>query len=285
MLGRRKGYEVMSKAIKQKPFLFFLLFTFLISCIAGFPTVFIPGKFEGLAYLSNFGPALGALIVVDIAEGLDGVKKLIRSLFQWRVKYVWYLAVLLGPALTMVFAVLLYNAFIGNGSAQSLNDWLSAFPQHLIVIVSVFIFMMVGIWGEEIGWRGFALPKLQKAYHPLLASLILGAIWAVWHLPLFFIEGSPQAQIGMPYFFLATLGYSILYSWIYNGSRESLFMIWLLHSMNNATVSYIMLFFKPLINEPVFSLAVLGLFDILVILLTKFTLLYQEEVEGIIYGK
>lgn len=268
---------MVKEAIKQKPILFFLIFTFTISWITGFPTVFVPGKFEGLAYLSDFGPAIGALIVVGIAEGSGGVKSLVRSLFQWRVSFVWYLVVLLGPALTMVTAVLLYNMFAGNGSAQNLDRWLSILPQHLLVIVSLFLFMMVGIWGEEVGWRGFALPKLQKKYHPLLASLILGAIWAIWHLPLFFIEGSPQAHMGMTYFFLATLGYSILYSWIYNGSKESLFMIWLLHSANNATVSYTMLFFNPLINEPVFSLAVLAFFDVLVILFTKFTLLYQRE--------
>ena len=267
----------MNKAIKQRPFLFFLIFTFAISFITGFPTVFVPGKFEVLAYLSNFGPALGALIVVGFAEGSDGIKSLIRSLFQWRVNFVWYLVVLLGPALTMVTAVLLYNMFGGSGSVPNLNDWISILPQHLLVILSLFLFMMVGIWGEEIGWRGFALPKLQEKYHPLLASLIVGAVWAIWHLPLFFIEDSPQAQMGMTYFFLATLGYSILYTWIYNGSKESLFMIWLLHSANNATVSYTMLFFKPLTNEPVFSLAVLGLFDALVILFTKFNLLYQRE--------
>jgi membrane protease YdiL (CAAX protease family) len=267
----------MRKAIQQKPFLFFLIFTFAISFITGFPTVFVPGKFEVLSYLSNFGPALGALIVVGVAEGTDGIKNLVRSLFQWRVSFVWYLVVLLGPALTMVTAVLFYNIFGGNGSAQNLDNWLSILPQHLIVIISLFLFMMVGIWGEEIGWRGFALPKLQKAYHPLLASLILGVIWAIWHLPAFFIENSQQAQLGMTYFFLATLGYSILYSWVYNGSKESLFMIWLLHSANNATVSYTMLFFKPLTNEPVFSLAVLGLFDALVILFTRFNLLYQRE--------
>ena len=180
----------------------------------------------------------------------------------------------------MLTAVIFYYVFTGKGSVQSFTEWFSAFPQHLLMVVSLFIFMMIGIWGEEIGWRGFALPKLQEKYHPLLASLILGAIWAIWHLPLFFLEGSQQAQQGMTFFFLATLGYSILYSWIYNGSGESLFMIWLLHSINNATVSYTTLFFKPLIKEPIFSLAVLGFFDLLVVLFTKSNLLYQREMEG-----
>jgi len=277
------GYDekitVMSKAIKQNPFFFFLLFTFSISWIAGFPSVIVQGKFGGLAYLANFGPALGALIVVGTIEGADGIKKLIQSLFQWRVKFVWYLVVLLGPALTMAVAVavLFYNIFTGDGSSQDFNSWTSDFPQHLIVIGALFLFMMVGTWGEEVGWRGLALPRLQEAYHPLLASLILGAIWAIWHLPAFFVEGSQQSQLGMPYFFFATLGYSILYSWIYNGTRESLFMIWLLHSANNATVSYTMLFFEPLTREPIFSLAVLGFFDLVVIIFSKSTLRYQKN--------
>jgi uncharacterized protein len=272
----------MKKTVEHNPFLFFLIFTFSISWITGFPTVFVPGKFEGLSYLSNFGPALAALIVVGIAEGSNGIKKLIQSLFQWRVKFVWYLVVLLGPAVTMAVTVLFYNIFAGDNSSQYFNGWISDFPQHLIVIGALFFFMMVGIWGEEVGWRGFALPRLQQAYHPLLASLMLGAIWAIWHLPAFFMEGSQQSQLGMPYFFFATLGYSILYSWIYNGTKESLFMIWLLHSANNATVSYTMLFFKPLTNEPVFSLAVLAFFNVLVIIFTKSTLLYKREAEGII---
>jgi hypothetical protein len=74
----------MKKTVEHNPFLFFLIFTFSISWITGFPTVFVPGKFEGLSYLSNFGPALAALIVVGIAEGSNGIKKLIQSLFQWR---------------------------------------------------------------------------------------------------------------------------------------------------------------------------------------------------------
>ena len=64
----------MKNAIKQRPFLFFVIFTFAISWITGFPTVFVPEKFEGLAFLSNFGPAVGALIVVGVVEGFDGVK-------------------------------------------------------------------------------------------------------------------------------------------------------------------------------------------------------------------
>jgi len=138
----------MKKAINQRPFLFFLIFTFAISFGTGFPTMVVPGKFEGLLYFSDFRPAIGALIVVGIAEGSDGIRSLIRSLFQWRVNFVWYLVVLLGPALTMVTAVLLYNVLGKNGSVPNLNEWISILPQHLLVILSLFLFMM-GVFGER----------------------------------------------------------------------------------------------------------------------------------------
>lgn len=275
--GRGNNLNAMKKAIQQNPFLFFLLFTFAFSWLTSLPALLVKGEFGALAFLASFGPAIGALIVIGAAEGSDRIKRLVQSLFQWRVKFSWYLAVLLGPALMMAVAIFLYNVLDNEGASQNFAGGLSIFPQHILVILSLFLFMLFSVWGEEVGWRGFALLKLQETYHPLLASAILGAIWAAWHLPLFFMEGSPQSQMGIPYFFFATLGYSILYTWVFNGAEESLLIVCLLHAANNTTVSYTMLFFKPLIHEPLFSLTVLGLFDLLIILGTKSTLLYQKR--------
>jgi membrane protease YdiL (CAAX protease family) len=268
----------MITTMKNNPLVWFFVFAFAFSWIPGFPAVIFPGKYGGLAFFSAFGPALAALLVGGMTEGADGIKKLLQSLFQWRVKWIWYLIVLFGPTLTMAVAILLYTVWNRSFSLQGIAGALSQFPQHVTALVLFFLFIFAGIWGEEIGWRGFALPRLQGQYHPVLASLLLGAIWAVWHLPLFFTEGSVHIQMGFPFFFFATLGYSILYSWIFNGTKESVFMMCMLHAANNATVTYSMIFFKPLITEPVFALSVLALFDVLVILLTRSTLLYQKKV-------
>ncbi|MFZ5819095.1 MAG: CPBP family intramembrane glutamic endopeptidase [Chloroflexota bacterium] len=120
------------------------------------------------------------------------------------------------------------------------------------------------------------MPGLQSKYHPILASVILGVLWGAWHLPLFWIEGSAQQSMSVQFFILATVGYSILYTWIYNGARGSLLVMCLFHAANNTTVSYTMLFFKPIIQEPLFSLAVLGSFDLLVIIVTGSRLLLQS---------
>ena len=272
-----KGYSItMTTKIKNNPLVWFFLLTFIFSWLSGFPAALFPEKYGGLAFLSDFGPALAAFMVAGVAEGSDGIKSLLRSLFQWRVKWVWYLIVLFGPTITMTVAILLYTIWNRSFSLQGIGGSLALFPQHALTLVLVSLFLFVSIWGEEIGWRGFALPKLQGEYHPIWASLILGAIWAVWHLPLFFTEGSVHAQMGFPFFFLATLGYSILYSWIYNGTGESVFMMCMLHAVNNATVTYTSLFFEPVITEPIFALSVLALFDALVILLSKSTLLYRK---------
>lgn len=262
---------------KSKSLIWFFLLAMALSWFPGFLAALVPEKYGGLAFFSTFGPALAALIVAAVAEGAAGIKKLLRALFQWQVKLIWYLIVLLGPAVMMVAVFLLYSPFHHGASLPDLSKWFSTLSQQAFALVVIFLFMWFTVCGEEIGWRGFALPKLQRAYHPLLASLILGAIWGVWHLPLFFTKDSMQSQMGFSYFFFATLGYSILYSWIYNGAKESVWIISLFHAANNTTVTYTMLFFKPLVHEPVFSLIVLGLFDLLVILLSKGTLLYQKE--------
>lgn len=263
--------------IKNKPLVWFFLFAFVLSWLPGFPAALSPEKYGGLAFLSTFGPALAAFLVGGVTEGSDGIKNLLRSLFRWRVKWVWYLIVLFGPTLTMAVVIFLYTIWNRSFSLQGVGNSLALFPQHAMALMLVSLFMFVSIWGEEIGWRGFALPKLQGQYHPILASLILGAIWAVWHLPLFFTVGAVHTQMGFSYFFFATLGYSILYSWIYNGTKESVFMMCMLHAVNNATVTYSMIFFEPLITEPIFALSVLALFDMIVIILSKSTLLYQKR--------
>jgi len=267
----------MRALIRNNSLICFFVLAFIFSWVPGFSAALLPEKYGGLAFLSTFGPALSALLVAGIVDGADGIKKLLQSLFQWRVKWTWYLVVLGGPTVMMVSAILLYSLWNHSFSFQNIGDWLLHFPEHVTALVLVFLFMFAAIWGEEIGWRGFALPGLQQAYHPLLASLILGAVWAVWHLPLFFTRGSVQSQMGFAYFLFATLGYSILYSWIYNGTGESLLMMCMLHAANNATVTYTMLFFAPLTREPIFSLLVLALFNGIVIVISKSTLLYRNK--------
>jgi membrane protease YdiL (CAAX protease family) len=184
--------------------------------------------------------------------------------------------VLLGPAFMMAGFILLYPLLGKGAGIHNADGILSMIGSLALAAFAVFIYQFLFLWGEEIGWRGYALPKLQEKYHPLVASVILGVLWGFWHLPSFFTAGSIHEGMSLPFFVLATVGYSILYTWVYNGTGGSLLLTCLLHAANNTTVSFTMVFFKPIVGEPVFSLAVLALFDLLVIAVAGPRLAYRK---------
>lgn len=254
--------------IKRYPLITFFIMAFGISWLFGAPAAIFPNWPGLLIFFTGFGPVASAIIVVACVEGKNGVLKLVAPLFQWRVGVRWYLVVLLGPALTMGTSIFLYRLLGRESGMLETGPLFSILGSNFLALVILFIFQLMIVWGEEVGWRGYALPKLQAKFHPLIASIILGLLWGLWHLPSFWIAGSVHQSMSVGFFVLATVGYSILYTWIYNGTQGSLWMMCLLHAANNTTVSTSMLFFKPITEDPVFSLAVLGLFNLLVIIIS-----------------
>jgi len=267
----------MAKLVRRHPVIAFFSLAYGVSWIFGAPAAVFPDWPGVLTLLTDLGPAVAAIIVVGLVEGENGIRRLLSPLKKWRVGIQWYLFVLLGPALMMVSAIYLYQV-LGEGSDVSDSGrLLSMTGRYFGALLMIFIFQFVIIWGEEIGWRGYALPRLQTNYHPILASVILGILWGFWHLPSFWIEGSVHQKMSVTFFVLASVGYSVLYTWIYNGTGGSLLLIGMLHAANNTTVSYTMLFFAPILEEPVFSLAVLGVFNLLVIIIAGPKLLWRPD--------
>jgi hypothetical protein len=103
-----------------------------------------------------------------------------------------------------------------------------------VVVISVYMLIQVGI-GEEIGWRGYALPKLQASYSALVSSLVLGVIWFLWHLPLFFTAGTSYSNTPLWVFLVFLLPFSILISWVFNSTGGSVLMVMILHAVMNAS--------------------------------------------------
>ena len=148
-----------------------------------------------------------------------------RRLVQWRISPRWY-AIVLALPLSIVPIALLVNTNVFGGAAL---DWSKA-PPPLMVVVFFALFMFVPFTaplGEEIGWRGFALPRLLTQRSALTASLILAAIWAPWHLPTIFAD--PDARPLVP-FLLAFPSLSILFTWVFLHTRGSLFVAVLFHA-------------------------------------------------------
>jgi membrane protease YdiL (CAAX protease family) len=146
------------------------------------------------------------------------------------VSPVWYAVALLGWGAVDGVLVLL-NVLAGGAvpPAPPLSTWLSL-PAVFLVTA-----LLRGGLDEEVGWRGLALPRLQARYGALPASLLLGLIWAAWHLPLWFIPGQGQAEQSFPVFVLSVLLLSVVLAWLYNSTGGSLLIVVLAHAANNVT--------------------------------------------------
>ncbi len=182
-------------------------------------------------FLGAFGPMVAAVIVTAQESGRAGLRSLLSRIVRWRVAPIWYGVALLGPIVLALSGMALHVVL--GGQSPNLPAMIGALPT--VLAISVYMFIQVGI-GEEIGWRGYALPKLQSGYNALVSSLILGGIWVLWHLPLFFNPDSGYSNTPFWAFLIFILPVSILITWIFNSTGGSTLMIMILHAMLNASI-------------------------------------------------
>jgi uncharacterized protein len=189
-----------------------------------------------LMIVMGYMPTLAAVIVAGKTQGREGIRTLFRKLTIVRVGVGWYLFAIFGLAVMYVGAILLYNLFSGSMPVSILSKNTPPFfsPFELLPQI-VAMFLIIGIVnGEELGWRGFALPRLQTKYKALTSSLLLGVIWSVFHLPLFFTQtGSSQSDWSFFNFLISTIAMTVLYTWMYNNTRGSVLLAYLFHAAAN----------------------------------------------------
>ena len=179
--------------------------------------------------LGTFAPSITALFLTWRYAGGTELRRLLGRAVIWRVSPVWYLIAIAGPALIMLLAMGVHVLLGG-----TIPDYVPFGVRWLIVVVNFILILLIGgPLGEEFGWRGLAIPSLEARFSPLWASLILGVIWAVWHLPLFFISGSAQSSLPFGLYALLTIPLTILITWVYHGSGNSLLLVMLFHAAVN----------------------------------------------------
>lgn len=188
-----------------------------------------------LALLMAYAPTWAAIAVTGATEGKAGIGALLRRLLVWRVGLRWYAAALLGPAVWLLASVGLFVGFGGEAPP------LPALGGNLLLTFAVQLLGRGLANGEEIGWRGFALPRLLVRFNALVSSLILGVLWTLFHLPIFFMQGANLAgsQQDMPLlgFLASTIAATVLSTWIFTNTRGSLLLAYLFHaSVNTWTV-------------------------------------------------
>jgi len=222
--------------MKKHPLLWFFVLTFGITWGLAVILFAFPGfvrRLSGPMSASNplfilavWGPNLAAVIVTAAVSGGAGVLALLERVIRFRVGLVWYLLALL---LVPVGGVLIRLA-------SGLPLVLTTMP-GLSMAATLGVLMITGALGEEVGWRGFALPRLLERFSPIVASLLLGAVWGIWHLPSFFVSGLPQAGLQIPVFLVGALSLSVIATWILIHARGSVFLSMLLHFSVNFTLN------------------------------------------------
>jgi len=281
----------MKSIVKEYPVAVYFLLTFAITWICVFPMIVTTGQdlgpvvgvIVGVLFTGGlaFGPAISAIIVTSIESGRSGIRELFGRTIKLRVGVQWYLAAVFVPAFLYLSAGGLNLLFKGSFSIDLLNrypyrDYISQFSMYdpvlvAVVVAIVFFVDILFLSGfEEVGWRGYALPKLQGRYryNAVISSLIIGVVWGFWHLPLFFLPGTAQYGYFFPAYLIGTLGMAFILTWVYNNT-QSIFVVILLHTMENFSfwafalyprTSYLMYWLLYLVVEWAFVIVLILIF-------------------------
>jgi membrane protease YdiL (CAAX protease family) len=235
MPGSRAAGSGANPFRRTTPLVLFLLLAFGLSW-AGWALVIAGGRGWlalplppfALMILAGFGPLLAGVAASAAEGGRPAVRRLLSGLLRWRVGGLWFLVLLA----LLVLRLLPVGAHILSGGRV---DWAALGPQMLAFpLILLFIAVMGGGLDEEVGWRGYALPRLQDLLPPVPANLVLGLVWSAWHLPLFLMPGSTHGESSLLLYVVETTALSFVLGWIWNGTRGSLLLVVLAHAVSNA---------------------------------------------------
>ncbi len=186
----------------------------------------LPDNFAVTDVGSSFVATEAAMILIYREEGLVGVKKLLKRTFDYKriARPAWYLAIVL---LWPLQGVLTYYG-MGLAGISLPSDWGIS-----LAILPLFAFYFVGAAIEELGYTGYAIDPVQDRWDALKGSLIVGSLWAIWHVPSMIDVGQTPTLI--VFGLLATVGWRVLFVWIYNNTGKSLFAVTVSHAEVNLT--------------------------------------------------
>ena len=279
-VGLREG-------MRKHPLFFFFLIAYAGSWILSIPFILsewgvLQGDFRFAFVLKAFaGPFLAAWVMTTVLEGKEGLRNFRQRIKQGKAGWQWYLFILLGIPVLILLGIIVQPG--------TLTDFQGFSPTLLISypLTYLVVFFGGGPLAEEPGWRGFALPRMQKRYGPLWGTLFLGFLWTCWHLPDFLTSaqgGGPGTGWGafwvnFPVFFLLVTALAIIFTWIFNHTRGSVFLSLLAHaSVNTPQVALVPLF--PAVGMTSLNLAALIGFGgpaLLIIILTRGRLGYSTD--------
>lgn len=226
---------------KRKPWKYFAL-TFAYSWIIWIPSVLdglgldlpfnIAGYSTVVVIIGAFAPLLAAVTLVSRAEGREGIKSFFRRALDFKIKPV-YLLIALGLPLVIHLIAHYLALAIGLDVARTLIPAEISISPVILALPYFILMLVLGGGQEEFGWRGYAQEPLQEKIGVIPASLVIGVIWGIWHLPLWFMAGDMHSAYSFLAFVMMTTSISLIYSWLYNASGKKLIVVLFFHAMNN----------------------------------------------------
>jgi membrane protease YdiL (CAAX protease family) len=278
--------------LTRYPLVFYFLIAFSFSWL-----MFLPGvlTYYGVLNISDslvgvlgitglLGPILSGFVMTAVTEGRAGIHRWLRRIVLWRVGLRWYLFALIGLPLAMVLATIIVRP-------GALESFQTLAPLSVLPYLGAFVFMVLigGPLFEEPGWSGFALPRLQRVHSPLVGGLILGSLWALWHLPGFLIPSQDLTDIpprgtvlDFFVFALALIGLRLVMQWVFNNTKGSVLMAILIHASWNTfySAALIQLFPAPSVLGSYLNLTIAaGALALVVVVLTGGRLGYRQGEE------
>lgn len=245
----------MTSLIKRNPLISYFILAYALAWILIPLTVSVS---IGFGFLALFGPAFAALIVTGVTEGRTGVRQLLAKIIQWKVSWIWYVVAV---GLPFALAVVVW--------------WLAGTPARTTQPLSLTLILAALVIGEELGWRGFALPRLQERFSPLVSSLISGSLWAAWHLPNALIPGLDYYFYAFPQFLIYVVAMTVLFTWIFNNTRGSVLIAWIFHAAINASGAFFAI--GDNVRQWTLSGIVYAVVAVVVVIATRQTARVQKE--------
>lgn len=184
-------------------------------------------EIQALLLLGTITPSLIA-IWLTMRESIPGQTiKLLERITKWEVNIRWYLFAAGFMVVLKLLVAVLYKSIMGVWPQFGKEAW------YLMLVAILFSTWVQA--GEEIGWRGFALPRMAKKMGLPFATIILGVIWACWHLPLFFVRGTSTFGQSFPFYLTQVTAFSVILGWLYWRTKGSLLLVMLMHAAVNNT--------------------------------------------------
>lgn len=234
--------------IRRRPLLCFFLLAFGLTWLAWAPYILSSNgtgvldfrfpeplgdpQLLGILPGAYLGPVGSAFVVTAVADGRAGLRRWARRLVRWRIGWGWYPSILIAVPAVAILATLVLPGALADFRAPALTIVL-AYPVVLLLQL-----LTTGL-AEEPGWRDFAQHRMQRRYGPLAGTLILAPLWGGWHVPLFLTEwaGSNGTPLMAAELVAATIPLSIVITWVFNRTGESLPAVMLLHANVNTVFS------------------------------------------------